>query len=140
MSLGKGSQGDPISPNKAQTPLIVPNRPHWVAWAPLALAPVAYMKSEARGLAAGKGHRLANAAETAWCGGRSLRALCCTRASLGISYATPRFPFEESFKGAIGPCNRYSKLFCLFLQIGGPLKGGQGSLKGFGVDTRQCQS
>ena len=34
-SLGKGSQVFPISPNKAQTPPIVPNRPSWVALAPL---------------------------------------------------------------------------------------------------------
>ena len=30
-----------MSPNKAQQPLIVPNRPNWAALAPLAFAPMA---------------------------------------------------------------------------------------------------
>ena len=33
--LEKGSQGNPISLNKAQWPLVVPERPYWVALAPL---------------------------------------------------------------------------------------------------------
>ena len=36
LSLGKGSQGNPIRPNKAQQSLIVPHGPCGVALAPLA--------------------------------------------------------------------------------------------------------
>ena len=47
-SLTKGSQVFPTGPNEAQQPLIVPNRPCWVALAPLPWALMGYMSS--RGL------------------------------------------------------------------------------------------